>query len=910
MRNYFIRFAVIVLSAMISHAQDCVQWIKRTDVGSYGQRYQHAMAYDPDRGVTVFFGGEIGPSGDATFFNDTQEYDGKQWKQINTAVRPPVRSGHAMVYDPIRKKIVMYGGSSGNGLNPIVYNDTWVYSGDGVNGFWELQQPATKPPMTFHHGMIWDPANRVAFLHAAYWPSNGWTWNGTNWQYVLSGPLIGAFGMAFDSGRGKAMIVGGSLQVGGPVNTVWEKAATTGWQNAGPGPSIRDELAMAYDERRQRVVIVGGNGESVETGETAYEFAAGRGWITLPSLPSGQGRAGAKMVYDTRRGVMVLTGGAGGGAPNAASGGRYSDTWELWPTLFISGQPLDATNEVCTTATFSAGVQGNAPLQFTWSRDGQPLPANERYIGTDTAQLQISSVRHADAGKYELVVRDACDPPNVVTSRVAKLTTTPDSEWIFRATNGPPARFGHGMVYDQARHVTVLFGGGTNHNFAAPFNDLWEWDGGRWTQRVANSITNGWKLISGAWRVAYQDQPTRRTDFAMSYDSRRGVVVIFGGLGKAPDGSDVSLKDLWEWDGERWFFRATNGPIARYGGSMAYDERRGRTVLFGGQPVLSGPGEQYDAQVVWEWDGARWHTNGPPVNPPTPNSPPQPRMLYDSFRETIVFGPSSDIHGYWSFWNWNGASWTNNNPQAYLNDPVLLAMNGTSQGGFAFDVNRRRAVWFGGYQNTPQNRTAMFDGIRWTFVTNNSPPPRRGETAMAYDSDRRVMVMFGGSTSTSGALAATNDTWELAATDAPIILEQPTSQMHLAGETATFRASAVGHGFVAYQWYFQDSLIAGAQSDTLTIPTVGTNDVGTYYVKVGSQCGSATSQTALLTLEQKLQIFSSGKSVTLMWPGIPNVILESSPVVTGPWSTVANPYSPFVINALEPSRFFRLRPSE
>lgn len=33
---------------------------------------------------------------------------------------------------------------------------------------------------------------------------------------------------------------------------------------------------------------------------------------------------------------MVLTGGAGGGAPNAGLGGRYRDTWELWPSLEVS----------------------------------------------------------------------------------------------------------------------------------------------------------------------------------------------------------------------------------------------------------------------------------------------------------------------------------------------------------------------------------------------------------------------------------------------------------------------------------------------------------------------------------------------------------------------------------------------
>jgi hypothetical protein len=471
------------------------------------------MAYDSDRGVTVFFGGEIGKEGEEAYFDDTQEYDGKQWKQINTAVKPPKRAGHVMTYDPVRKKIVLHGGYFISGSTANSYNDTWTYTNDGVNGFWQLQQPATTPPAGgLSKGMVWDSFNQVALLHVSF-PSLGtWTWDGTNWLRRFAGPDVSLFGMAFDTDRATAMIVGGFS--GSATDAVWEKPPGSEWVNRGPGPSTRRELAMAYDERRKRVVMVGGSGESVETGETAYEFIPGKGWIIIPSLPSGQGRAGAKMVYDSKRGCIVLTGGAGGGAPNAGSGGRYSDTWELWPTLFISGQPSDTTNEVCTTATFSSGAQGNPPLQFTWYRDGQPLPADERHLGVDTAALSIVSVRHSDAGSYQLVVRDSCDPPTVVTSRVATLSTRPESEWVFRTTNGPSPRFGHGMVYDSQRRVTVLFGGQTNHNAIFPFSDLWEWNGARWTQRVQDSVTNGWVFVTNTgWRLAITNGPGASGEF-------------------------------------------------------------------------------------------------------------------------------------------------------------------------------------------------------------------------------------------------------------------------------------------------------------------------------------------------------------------------------------------------------------
>jgi hypothetical protein len=188
--------------------------------------------------------------------------------------------------------------------------------------------------------------------------------------------------MAFDSFRNIALAYGGFSGVNetGPSDHFNEYTSATGWGDRGPGPARHAYAAMAYDERRQRFVMVGGVGDSPSIGEEAYEYIPGTGWIIIPSLPSGQGRAGAKMVYDSKRGVMVLTGGAGGGAPNAGDGGRYSDTWELWLSLFVSGQPSDATNLACTTATFSVLVQGASPFQYQWRLDGMTAGADGSFF--------------------------------------------------------------------------------------------------------------------------------------------------------------------------------------------------------------------------------------------------------------------------------------------------------------------------------------------------------------------------------------------------------------------------------------------------------------------------------------------------------------------------------------------------
>jgi hypothetical protein len=57
-----------------------------------------------------------------------------------------------------------------------------------------------------------------------------------------------------------------------------------------------------------------------------------------------------------------------------------------------------------------------------------------------------------------------------------------DGNWTRIETPiSPPRRTGHAMAYDQARSVTVLFGGETQDGTL--LNDLWEYDGTTWVQR-------------------------------------------------------------------------------------------------------------------------------------------------------------------------------------------------------------------------------------------------------------------------------------------------------------------------------------------------------------------------------------------------------------------------------------------
>jgi hypothetical protein len=115
-------------------------WIWNGSTWSFGNywtgpnpRSGHMLAYDPVRNVTVLFGGV---NGSGTAETGTWEWTGTGWdrKTLPGDLEPPPRSGSVMWYDPVRARIVLFGGYQ--------LDDTWEW--DGIR--WTEFVPATRPP--------------------------------------------------------------------------------------------------------------------------------------------------------------------------------------------------------------------------------------------------------------------------------------------------------------------------------------------------------------------------------------------------------------------------------------------------------------------------------------------------------------------------------------------------------------------------------------------------------------------------------------------------------------------------------------------------------------------------------------------------------------------------------------------
>jgi hypothetical protein len=98
------------------------------------------------------------------------------------------------------------------------------------------------------------------------------------------------------------------------------------------------------------------------------------------------------------------------------------------------------------------------------------------------------------------------------------------------------------------------------------------------------------------------------------------------------------------------------------------------------------------------------------------------------------------------------------------------------------------------------------------------------------------------------------------ATTAPSVASQPGAQTIAAGSTVVFNVGATGSGALTYQWRKDGADLAGATGATLILSNATVAQAGAYSVVVRNSAGTATSNTAALTVSTVPPPPSAGSS--------------------------------------------------
>ena len=316
-------------------------------------------------------------------------------------------------------------------------------------------------------------------------------------------------------------------------------------------------------------------------------------------------------------------------------------------------------------------------------------------------------------------------PPVSPTTSVSPSPSVPytaDGNSPSPGAAGPGARAGAALIYDPANRGVLLFGGATSHttrdglNPSTTLGDTWLWDG-----RI--------------WRQLDVQGPPARSAAMVAYDSARHVVVLFGGSGPEGTGLGLYFQDTWTWDGAQWQLQhPAHMPNPRMRAGMAFDERHGVIVMFGGEgETATHTSATYTA--TWAWDGIDWTLLDPAA---TPTARHFFGMAYDAARGlTVLFGGSMGVARLNDTWTWDGVNWT---------QQVMAAPTARGWTQLAYDPTTKEVVGYvydASDNNPVAEYTIAWDGKNWTNRTGAQDPTPRAEVRMTYDPDTNQIVLYG-----------------------------------------------------------------------------------------------------------------------------------------------------------------------
>ncbi|MGC4119379.1 MAG: kelch repeat-containing protein [Myxococcales bacterium] len=327
-----------------SWAQRCAAAPCSTAGNHPPQREGAQMAFDPDRGRTVLYGGYDALGS----LSDTWEWDGASWTQKCTGTCsaagswPGVRVQGVAAYDRSRGRVVLSGGGTGM----LTYgSDTWEW--DGTR--WQQQCASggigcSFPSARSGHRLAYDAGRgRIVLFggETSAFLDQTWEWDGSRWQQgctaspcsLPAGHPTGRarHGLAY-AGGSQVLAFGGSSATGPMEDTwTWDGAAWTQRCTSAPcsavggHPGPRQRVGLSF-MGGTRALLFGGLTSAGENGET-WEWT-GSTWTqrctAAPCSAAGghpTARSDFSMAYDAARGRVVLFGGTAGGA-------RSDETWE------------------------------------------------------------------------------------------------------------------------------------------------------------------------------------------------------------------------------------------------------------------------------------------------------------------------------------------------------------------------------------------------------------------------------------------------------------------------------------------------------------------------------------------------------------------------------------------------------
>lgn len=598
----------------------------------------HTSVYDPVRHRMLVFGGSRvhGRSDDVWAMSLTGT---PKWTLLHPeGTAPGARFGHSAIYDPVRDRMLVFGGV----VSGDDQNDLWALSLSGTPTWTQLTPAGTPPPPQNGHNAVYDfQRDRMVVLGGfSYFQAHVWA-------LTLSG------------------------------TPTWTKLTPTGTI-----PPLRQHASAIYDTARERVILFGGDpGAPYLNDVWALTLTGTPAWMQLsPAGTKPAGRTYANVILDPDRDRMVVY----GGMPTAST--SVNDTWEL----SLTGQT-------------------------TWIQLAPAGPLPEAREGHTAINDQASA--------RMIVFGGAASPERA--SEVSALSLSGSPVWSDVTPGGiPPRPRGyHSAIRDPLRGRMLMYGGWDGSD---GIDEVWEMsldDSPTWTQLLPTG-----------------DHPAGRGGHSAVYDPLRDRMLVFGGFmhfGRLGDLWALSMAGPPAWTS---LVPIGAGPEQRAGHAAVYDPLRDRMLVFGG---FAGAVSFNDVWSLSLSGPLEWQLLAPTGTPPQPRA--YASAEYDPLHDRVIVygGRWFDDSDLWALSLGGTPAWAPLAPDG--SPPVARSAQSVS-----YDARRGRAVIFGGsgppsgYLNDAWGLSLRGTPTWSAFLPDGDLPPERSAHSAIYDPDGDRLVVFGG----------------------------------------------------------------------------------------------------------------------------------------------------------------------
>ena len=637
-------------------------------------RANQTTIYDPVNNSLVMFGGNAS----GVNLNDTWILTlggTSSWTQLQTiGPPPPAREYHTAVYDPVRQRMLVFGGVGGS-----LYNDVWTLSLFGAPLWTHLAITGAPPSGRYYHSAIYDPVRDQMVVYGGY---NGSTTLSEVWTLSLGGapawtnvtpPLVNPHPItqvgqsAIYDPIHDAMLIVGNDNVPA-LNDVWwlQLSGTPAWapdSTTGTPPSTRSGQCAIYDSTFKQMVIFGGFTSGTgflndswilplqSTGKPAWSSSS-------PAGPLPGARQYASAVYDPVSARMVVFGGVNTSVLNN----------EVW------------------AQTFGAGAAWTE-ITPAWTPPAARCDASAIY----------------DPVRQRMLMFGGTNGTNFNDVYALSLGINPSWTLLTASGTPPSGRGGQSAIYDPVRDRVLFFGGGGSTPYT---NELW-----------ALTLSGGpaWSQI-----VPTGTPPSARKYSAAIYDPVRDQMLVFGGVGSGGYGNDVwSLSMAGD---PVWSQLSPTGtpPSGRYLTSAIYDPVRDQMLIFGGSSTSGYVNDTWALALA----SPAWTHLAPGGTLPSARY--GHSAIYDPTRDRmIVYGgatASAYLNEAWSLAPGGSPTW------AQL-APALTPPLGRHRNCAIYDPNMDRMIVYGGV-NASTYFGDLWD-LKWAASLAAEPPAPPSHLSLA-----------------------------------------------------------------------------------------------------------------------------------------------------------------------------------